>query len=282
MSAVEFLQHLKSKAMILRRFSISIIFCSFCLINSVFSQNLKIAEGQKDTLRRIHLAFESNKGDSILYYKGYSVIFSYTYDLPRYTFNLLTVDQLTTNSTRLQAKRSSSFFPTSLPNGTLSATDADYSKSGYDRGHMVPAGDFVWNKELKDETFFYTNVNPQIPVLNRGIWANLENRIRDKVLKYSENAYVVTGVVFNSSYTERIGINGLHVPVAFFKIVYFDKRKTMFSFMFDNTVDQYVGDITDYQVTVDFIEQITGEDFFDLLEDDVESKLESVILNFDD
>ncbi len=266
----------------LRRYFLSGLFLTLLFSQSGLAQTLKIGDGNKDTASRKHLAFESNKGDSILYFKGYSVIFSYTYYLPRYVFNLLTVDQLVFNENRPPVKRSNSFYPYTLPNGNLSATNADYSKSGYDRGHMVPAGDFVWNKELKDETFYYVNINPQIPTLNRGIWANLENRIRDKVLKSSENAYVVTGVVFNPEYREQIGPNGMCVPVAFFKIVYFEKQKQMYAFMFDNTIERYVGDITDFQVTVDFIEHITGEDFFDLIDDEIEAKTESVIVKFNE
>ena len=136
----------------LKRFYLSIIISSFFFSNTGFSQSLKIGNGIKDIPNRKHLAFESNKSDSILYYQGYTVIFSYKYNLPRFVFEFLTVDQLTLDSTRTTAKRSSSFYPTTLPNGKLSATNRDYLKSGYDRGHMVPAGDFVWNKELKDET----------------------------------------------------------------------------------------------------------------------------------
>jgi endonuclease G len=266
----------------LKQFSLSVIVCAICFATTGFSQSLKIGDGLKDIPNRKHLAFESNKSDSILYYQGYTVIFSYAYNLPRFIFELLTVDQLTLDSTRTPAKRSSSFFTTTLPNGKLSATNRDYLKSGYDRGHMVPAGDFVWNKELKDETFFYTNINPQTPTLNRGIWANLESRIRDNVIKHSENAYVVTGAIFNPECLDKIGPDSLCVPVSYFKIVYFESRKTMFAFLFDNTVDKYEGAITDFQVSVDFIEQITGEDFFDLLDDAMEAKMESVVAKFND
>lgn len=266
----------------LKQFFLRITICLFCTVNIGLCQTLQIGDGLKEIPNRKHLAFESNKSNSLLYYQGYSVIFSYSHNLPLYIFEFLTVDQLTIDSTRFAVKRSSSFFSTTLPNGTLSATNADYLKSGYDRGHMVPAGDYVWNKELKDETFFYTNINPQTPSLNRGIWANLENRIRDNVVKHSENAYVVTGAIFNTACIDKIGPDSLCVPVSYFKIVYFEKRKTMFAFLFDNTVDRYEGDITDFQVTADFIEQITGEDFFDLLDDEMEAKMESIVVKFND
>lgn len=277
-----YLQPQKNTAMKLKQFLVSLAICILSFSFCAFSQTLRLGDGLKEIPNRKHLAFESNIGDSILYHVGYSVIFSYKYKLPRYVFNLLTVDQLTLNSERTTAKRRSSFIPESLPNGTLSATNADYLKSGYDRGHMVPAGDYVWDKELKDETFFYTNINPQTPALNRGIWANLENRIRANVMNHSENAYVVTGAIFNPACLDKIGPDSLCVPVAYFKIAYFEKRKIMYAFMFDNTIDRYDGDVTDFQVTVDFIEQITGEDFFDLLDDDFEAKLESVLIKMND
>lgn len=264
------------------RYFHSIFFFTFLFAHLGFAQTLSIGEGSRESVSGKHLTYESNKGDSLLYFKGYSVIYSYTYNLPRFVFNLLTVDQLVSNENRLPVKRSNSFYPYTLPNGTLSATNADYSKSGYDRGHMVPAGDFVWNKELKDETFCYVNINPQLPTLNRGIWAIIENRIRDKVLKLSEDAYVVTGVIFNPNNSDHIGLNDICVPVAFFKIVYFEKQNKMFAFIFDNTIDRYVGEIIDFQVTVDFIEKITGEDFFDLIDDVSEARMEAVIENFNE
>lgn len=265
-----------------KHFLFSIIICVFCFANFGCSHRFKNVDGIKYIPSRKHLAFESNKSDSILYYKGYSVIFSYKYNLPRYIFELLTVDQLTLNSDRVPAKRSSSFFTTTLPNGKLCATNADYLKSGYDRGHMVPAGDFVWNKVLKDETFLYTNINPQSPALNRGIWANLESRIRNEVIKHSENAYVVTGAIFNPTCLVKIGPDSLCVPISYFKIVYFESRKVMYAFLFDNMVNSYEGNITNFQVSVDFIEQITGEDFFDLLDNEIEIKMESLIVKLND
>ena len=253
-----------------------------CWVNLTGAQTLRLGRSLQPSVNSKHMALESNRGDSLLYYQGYAVIFSYYYHLPRYTFHLLTVDQLTVDSTRFVVKRSNTFYPDLLPNGTLSATNIDYSRSGYDRGHMVPAGDFVWDKTLKDETFYYTNINPQLPNLNRGIWANLEVLVRNKVLQYHEDAYVVTGAVFNDARAETIGPRALCVPVVFFKLIYFQKANKMFAFLFDNTIDEYAGNPSDFQVSVDFIERITGEDFFDLLDDALEANIESKIVDFND
>lgn len=257
-----------------------------CLIlwvnESCSGQSLLLADTAAASRSRSHLAYESNLGDSILYFQGFSVIYSYKYNLPRYVFHRLTADQIVSNDQRPPVKRRNSFSPYELPNGRLTTTNVDFKGSGYDRGHMVPAGDFVWNKELKDETFTYANINPQTPSLNRGIWANMEGRIRNKVVSYSEDAYIVTGAIFNPACLDKIGPNGICVPVSYFKIVFFPSKEMMFAFLFDNTIDNYLGDLRDFQVSVDFLERITGEDFFDLLDDQKESVMEGIIIGFDE
>lgn len=55
-----------------------------------------------------------------------------------------------------------------------SAEQWDYSYSGYDRGHMAPAGDMKWSKKAMDESFFMTNMCPQAKTLNTGAWKRLE------------------------------------------------------------------------------------------------------------
>lgn len=228
-----------------------------------------------------HLVYESNEGDSVVRLAGYAAIFSFTQRLPLYTFHKLSKDQLEASSRRVVAKRSTSFRPWRFSNTRLSATNGDYAKSGFDRGHMVPAGDFVWNQTLKDETFFHINVNPQMPNLNRGIWAFLENEIRKFVLATGQDVLVVTGVVFTKeSNRYYIGPNRLQVPSVFFKMLYFPNTSNAYAFMFDNTIQHFEGNLSDFQVTVDFIEYITGEDFFDLMDDEKEKVFESHILPF--
>lgn len=195
------------------------------IINILFSlipfgvqaQNL-VLNNTVPTQARKYLRFESNLGDSILYYHGFSVVYSYEYNLPKYLFSILTPSQVLLDSFHLPAKRKNIYSPEELPNGSFSATNSDYYKSGYDRGHMVPAGDFVWNQELKDETFTYTNINPQKASMNRGIWNDLEKSLREKVIDCHEDVYVITGVTFNSDLSDAIGPNGLCVPVAFLRL----------------------------------------------------------------
>ena len=93
---------------------------------------------------------------------------------------------------------------------TGSAILADYKGSGYDRGHLPPAGDMAWSKEAMSESFFLTNMSPQVPALNRGMWRILEEQIRTWALKEQE-LYIITGTIIRPNY-KTIGPNKVTVP----------------------------------------------------------------------
>lgn len=71
----------------------------------------------------------------------------------------------------------------------------DYSGSGYDRGHMAPAGNLTWSNQAMVESFYLSNIAPQNPALNRGAWARLEENIRNWVLERND-LVIITGPVF--------------------------------------------------------------------------------------
>ena len=96
-----------------------------------------------------------------------------------------------------------------------SPTPEDYTNTGYDRGHMVPAADADDPKEMSD-TFFMTNMTPQLPSVNRVAWKNLEDRVRSVPFKY-----VLTGAIYNTT-PKTIGANKIPVPSILYKIAYFD------------------------------------------------------------
>ena len=97
-----------------------------------------------------------------------------------------------------------------------SADLIDYKNSGYDRGHLAPAADMKWSKVAMKESFFMTNISPQKPAFNRGIWKNLESEVR----KWSKdrNVYILTGGILKKDLT-RIGPNKVSVPNFFYKII---------------------------------------------------------------
>jgi endonuclease G, mitochondrial len=94
-----------------------------------------------------------------------------------------------------------------------SPTPDDYTSTGFDRGHMVPAADSS-NPTQMSETFFMTNMTPQYPNVNRVAWRLLEVAVRDM-----DSKNVLTGAVYKD-YNTTIGKHKVPVPVALYKVVY--------------------------------------------------------------
>ncbi len=223
-----------------------------------------------------HLAVEGDDVDDYLHYHGFVVKYNYTRKVPAYTVHCLTPQQL--DRSKNKAKRKDVFWEDVAQLGKGGGADDDYLHSGYDRGHHVPAGDFYWHQGLKKETFVYSNISPQNPTLNRGAWARLERTIRQKVVQYQQKAYVVTGTVYPPGWATSIGKHQVGVATHLYKLVYFPQKKEMYAFMFDNTIASYHAALRHFQVTVDEIELITGEDFFDGVEEALEQELEGKVM----
>lgn len=151
---------------------------------------------------------------------------------------------------------------------------SDYSRSGYDRGHMAPAGDMKWSEKAMGETFFMTNICPQVDDLNRGAWKRLEEKCRAKTSRDSA-LIIVCGPVLTDSITKFIGASRVAVPRRFFKVVlspYADPPQAIGFIMPNGYVE---GGMQKAATSVDEVEALTGHDFFHALDDDIESKLES-------
>jgi endonuclease G len=129
----------------------------------------------------------------------------------------------------------------------------DYTNTGFDRGHMCPAEDFSWDSISLCQTFYMTNIAPQHPQFNRIAWKELEHRIRE--WGKTDTLIVITG----SYYSKHIVVNGMVVPTHFYKIVYSYNRKCAIAFIFPN---RKVEGLKNYIVSIDYIESITGIDFF--------------------
>ena len=155
------------------------------------------------------------------------------------------------------------------------AKNADYNKTGYDRGHLVPAHDMDFNKTAMTESFYMTNVSPQVPEFNRGIWKSLETKVR-KWAKQEKRVYVVTGPLLRKRINKdaRMIEDGPSVPKAFYKIIldYDGPQKKGIAFMFKNKeIDQ---PLKNFVTTIDQVEEYTGLDFFPDLSKKEQQKLE--------
>jgi len=156
---------------------------------------------------------------------------------------------------------------------TGSADNSDYAGSGYDRGHLAPAGDMGWSEQSMIESFYYSNMSPQVPSFNRGIWKNAESFTREAAIT-NHVIYVVTGPVFTSDMT-TIGHNKVAVPQSYFKVILDNSEPELKAIAFVITNEASQLPLQHFAVSIDDVEHLTGLDFFPLLTDSVESKLES-------
>lgn len=154
---------------------------------------------------------------------------------------------------------------------TKSASPYDYKGSGYDRGHLAPAGDMKINSVAMSESFFMSNISPQTPSFNRGGWKKLESLIR--MWGRNKVSYITTAGILNFNSFKKIGNNQVSVPNQFYKVVYIPSDNKMIAFLMPNK--KIEGSLKSYVVSVDKVEKITGIDFHHKLEDELENKLES-------
>lgn len=150
---------------------------------------------------------------------------------------------------------------------------ADYRRSGYDKGHLCPAADQKWSTEAMSDCFVMSNMTPQEHTLNAGAWQTLEKK--ERLWAQRDSAIViVAGPIYKDSDTKRIGESGVRVPSAFYKVLlapYLDSPRAI-GFIYPNM--KCPGNMADYSMSVDKVEEITGLDFFASLPDEIENNVE--------
>ena len=153
---------------------------------------------------------------------------------------------------------------------------SDYTRTGYDRGHMAPAADMKWSLRAMEESFYMSNICPQHKNLNRGDWNDLEDACRAWAKKYG-TVYIACGPIYDSAKPKRIGASKVAVPDRFFKVVLIYNRKDPMAlgFVFSNIAKSQ--DLEKYRMSVDDIENITGYDFFSRVPDHIEDYIEAEI-----
>ena len=203
---------------------------------------------------------ETSLADTILSYKGFDLGYNEASEQATWVVYILTRDELESGSiSRTNNFRSDK----SLASG--SAALADYRGSGYDRGHMAPAGDMKWDQEAMSQSFLLSNMSPQTPSFNRGIWKKLEEQVRQWALD-KDSLYVITGPVL-TRVESTIGENAVGVPAYYFKVIVdlSPPGHGMIAFLLPN--ERSGQDLYSYAISVDSLESITGYDFFAMAPD---------------
>jgi endonuclease G len=156
---------------------------------------------------------------------------------------------------------------------TYSASLEDYEEPVYDRGHLAPCREFQFTYKAMDETFYLSNMSPQLPYFNRTVWNKLEGLVREWAELYGY-IYVVTGPILKDG-LPYIGENEVSVPDSYYKVILVYKESRVQAIGFIIPQIDCTTDLTQYIYTVDEVEARTGIDFYYLLPDETENEVEN-------
>lgn len=215
----------------------------------------------------IPLVTNAGQQQQIIRHTGYTVSYNNALRLPNWV-----AYELTREEARGTEKRSDRFVADPQVEGAT-ATNADYTRSGYDKGHMAPAADMKWSPTAMKESFYFSNICPQHPELNRRKWKDLEEKIRDWGV--ADSAIVIVCGPIIEKHSATIGKNHVTIPGRFFKVILspYANPPRAIGFLFPN--ERAVAPLRTYVVTVDSVEHITGMDFFSALPDELENTIEA-------
>jgi endonuclease G len=230
---------------------------SACLILTIFFFDCNSSSAQE-------LLPTSTTGQ-IVRHTYYTLSYSEKDEQPEWVYYTLTAEML-----KGKQKRTNDFRQDTLIT-SISAQPLDYKHSGYDLGHLCPAQDMKLNKTSMSESFLMSNMSPQKPSFNRGIWKKLEAKVRKWAITEGR-IYVVTGGILTSN-KGKIGLDGVSIPKYFYKVVYDPKGQgKMIALLLPNEKGR--NPLQTYVVSVDSVESLTGIDFFPELPDTLENLLE--------
>ena len=207
----------------------------------------------------------------LIRYQGFTVSFNPETHQP----NWVSWELLASETDGETAREKSSGFAVD-PNAPGCARPTDYTRSGYDRGHMAPAGDMKWSAKAMRESFYLSNICPQKPGLNRGIWKDLEEQAR-LWAKENGSLLIVTGPVITDD-LKRLGKNRVGIPKTFYKVIctITNGKPEGVGFLFDNK-DYGKTPLKSMMIPIDSVEKVTGIDFFPSLPDSIENPMEAYV-----
>lgn len=201
----------------------------------------------------------------LIKHKFFTLCYSEEHEQALWVYYFLKDSQNTTNYNR-------PFFIEDPKVATQSADWRNYKNSCYDKGHLCPAGDMKFSKEAYEATFYTSNISPQLPDFNAGIWNRLEQKTRYWASQ-NNGLYVITGPVFEKQPT-TIGKENVSVPSYFYKIL-FKKQHNQFktiAFLVPHRSSE--APLYQFVTHIDAIEEKTGINFFETLHDDEEERIE--------
>ena len=225
-----------------------------------------------------------NAKEVLINHSAMSLVYSEKHEQAKWVSHIITSDIINgkagrTNDFRIDplvntgSAIEKDYFLKTLKEG--SKDEYDYDGFGYDRGHLAPSADFRWSKKALSESYFYSNMSPQLAKFNREKWADLEGLLRGYIYEHPKTQlYVVTGPLLNDSLPvlER-GVNKVSIPGFFFKVVMDLANEKAIAFIMPNKELKYP--VSSYAVDINEVEGVAGINFFHQLEDGLEERLEA-------
>lgn len=243
-----------------------------------------LTQAEKDISKQTHQKFESDDSNFI-FYRNFIVNYDSGKRRVNWTIHRVTKNQIYQENQE-PIKRSDydfDFFPDSTLAVESKVKTGEYTNTGWDRGHMAPAADFKYDLEAMTESFVTTNIAPQSVGLNQHLWKELEMAIREFIKEKCNEAYIITGALYSNHYFRKCknnqtsGYPSIYVPYRFYKVVYskIDNENHLYCFLINHSLYYTDKEFSAYQVSLDKIEELTAEDFFDKLEDAIENDIEA-------
>ncbi|MEO1652889.1 MAG: DNA/RNA non-specific endonuclease [Bacteroidota bacterium] len=241
-------------------------------------EDLKLQKIRSD-IREIALPRQKNQ-EEIIFHSAYALAYSEAHEQARWVVHMILPDVQFGSF-----GRSNDFRPDPLVKSgstvekdyflktLLDDSTYEYDGFGYDRGHLAPSADFRWSKKALSESYFYSNMAPQVAELNREAWAQLESDIRAYVIEKQHPVFVISGGVLHDNLPKiERSINQVSIPEFFYKIVYDPQDKEAIAFLMPNKKCEYP--VMYYACPIDKVEALSGIDFFPNLDDPLETSIE--------
>ncbi len=213
----------------------------------------------------------THKGELIIRHIAYTLSYNTEHNTPNWV-----AWELTRAETEGQGRRANQFLPDPDVEARYQVTHQDYIGSGYDRGHMCPAGDNKWDARAMTECFYLSNMCPQNHEFNSGSWERLETACRRWARRLG-NVYIVCGPIYDTKRKlKTIGRDHkISVPTGFFKCVLSLQpgQEKAIGFVYQHN-EEYQS-MEQAATTVDAVEELTGYDFFCNLDKKLEKRVES-------
>lgn len=204
------------------------------------------------------ISIASNDDVVTINHKAITVYYDTKRHIPLCVVHLLTRERMDIINSPMAVKRKGMKYYAD-PDCKESPDWNELKGSGYDRGHMAPAGDMRWDAKAMQECFYMTNICAQDRGNNAGIWNRVENQVRDWAAR-TDTLIIFTGTITEKNPTFVGKKDNIAVPTALFKVVYDTSRQKAIAFLIPNSdID---GKIQNYTMSVRQLEARCGVDFF--------------------